>query len=255
MLVDLGELERADGALAPKQTRLGKRFGVDDWLRWIKERPVSGGPISRAEWDEALEQLNALISEPPSGRLLDRDAAALAARSDPPGARRRGRRTGGCRTGARARRAAKDPPGPVALRSRSAPAPSPATDRVARDRLASELLSGWEAHDLAWAATRVAERPRRGARRARVGAPNFPALVDGSGVKTPWRRAAPRTYVSGDFQAAAAGIRIGALPGRGRCATAGGRDPRRGRPSRRGRRGAGALPRLLALRECHRLRA
>ena len=105
VLADLGELERA--RRARRALRLGKRFGVDDWLRWIRGDQV-WGLYFQGEWDEALEQLDAFIPEAAEQRLLDRDTAPLGAWSHSPGARRRrGHRR--MPTGLERAEAAKDP--------------------------------------------------------------------------------------------------------------------------------------------------
>jgi hypothetical protein len=83
---------------------------------------------------------------------------------------------------------------------------------VRANRLASELLSGWEAHglrsfgDVAWLSDFAVALVALGR------TSNLAALIEESRVKTPWRKAAA-AYVSGDFPAAAAEYSaIGALP-------------------------------------------
>jgi class 3 adenylate cyclase len=209
VLSDLGELDRA-WAMRVEAGRLGERFGLRDWLLWIKS-DQSWGLYFQARWDEALETLDALISEAaeaglwiePPLRLL-RGRIRLA-RDDV-----RGAQEDASRALERAE-AAKDPQvmwPALAFGARA----FVANDRGRAETLASELLSAWEEHglgiggDFAWLSDLAVVLVALG------GESELGALVERSRVKTPWRTAAA-AYVSGDFQAAAAEYSaIGALP-------------------------------------------
>ena len=60
-LADLGELERA-WAMQAEALRLGERFGVGDWLRWIKAERC-WQLYFQGRWDEALGLLDDFIAE------------------------------------------------------------------------------------------------------------------------------------------------------------------------------------------------
>jgi hypothetical protein len=86
------------------------------------------------------------------------------------------------------------------------------TDRGRAERLASELLSGWERHglgiggDTGWLPDLAVALVALG------GTSELPALVERSTIKTPWRSAAA-AYVSGEFGIAADTYSaMGALP-------------------------------------------
>jgi class 3 adenylate cyclase/tetratricopeptide (TPR) repeat protein len=209
VFADLGGLERAEVARA-EALRLGKRFGVDDWLRWIRSDQLWGLYFQGA-WDEALEELNALLPEVADrGFWIETPLRWLRgrirlARDDVRDAQEDAER------GLDRAAAAKDPQAlwpALAFGARA----FAGTDRDRARRLATELLSDWEEHDLgiggemAWLSDIAAALVALGQDTELV------ALVDRSRVKTPWRKAAA-AYVSGDFQAAAAEYSsIGALP-------------------------------------------
>ena len=209
VFADLGELLRAEAARA-EALRLGKRFGVEDWVRWIRSDQV-WGLYFQGEWDEALEQLNAILPEAADrGFWIETPLRWLRgrirlARDEVRGAQEDAER------GLDRAEAAKDPQvlwPALAFGARAVAG----TDRDHAGRLASELLSDWEDHDLgiggemAWLSDIAVALVALGQDTELV------ALVDGSRIKTPWRKAAA-AYVSGDFQAAAAEYSaIGALP-------------------------------------------
>ena len=209
VLVDLGEFEQST-AVRAEAHRLGERFGVDDWLRWIRgdqcwELYFDG------RWDEMLERLDPLMSESAAGgfwietplRWL-RGRIRLA-RNDVEGAQEDSDRA------LERAEAAKDPQvlwPSLAFGVRA----FAATDRVRADGLASELLSGWEAHglrlfgEMAWLSDFAVALVTLGR------TSGFAAMIEESRVKTPWRKAAA-AYVSGDFPTAAAEYSaMGALP-------------------------------------------
>jgi class 3 adenylate cyclase/tetratricopeptide (TPR) repeat protein len=209
VFADVGELGRAQAARA-EAFRLGKRFGVEDWLRWVRsdqlwERYFQG------EWDELLEALSALLLEAADrGFWIETPMRWLRgrirlARDDVRGAQEDAER------GLERAEAAKDPqvlwPG-LAFGARA----FAGTDRERAWALASELLFDWEEHDLgiggemAWLSDLAVALVAHG------GDSEFVALVGRARIKTPWRGAAA-AYVSGDFQTAAAEYgAIGALP-------------------------------------------
>ena len=209
VLVDLGELEQST-AVRAEAHRLGERFGVDDWLSWIRGDQC-WELYFEGRWDEMLERLEPLMSESAAGgfwietplRWL-RGRIRLA-RDDVEGAQEDSDRA------LERAEAAKDPQvlwPSLAFGVRA----FAATDRARADGLASELLSGWEAHglrmfgDVAWLSDFAVALVALGR------ASGFAALIEESRVKTPWRKAAA-AYVSGDFQTAAAVYsEIGALP-------------------------------------------
>jgi tetratricopeptide (TPR) repeat protein len=209
VLADLGQLERAK-AVRAEAHRLGERFGVDDWLSWIRSDQV-WGLYFQGEWSESFESVNALLSEAAEkGFWIETPLRWLRgrfrlARDDVPGAQEDAAR------GLARAEEAKDPqvlwPG-LAFAARA----FAGTDRNRAEKLVSELLSSWKENDcgiggeMAWvsdlAVVLVALELDT----------EFLALVEGSRVKTPWRKAAA-AYVSGDFQAAVDEYSaIGALP-------------------------------------------
>ena len=179
-------------------------------MRWIRSDQV-WGLYFQGEWDEALEQLNAILPEAAdSGFWIETPLRWLRgrirlARDEVRGAQEDAER------GLDRAEAAKDPQvlwPALAFGARAVAG----TDRDHAGRLASELLSDWEEHDLgiggemAWLSDLAVALVALGRDTELV------ALVDGSRIKTPWRKAAA-AYVSGDFQAAAAEYSaIGALP-------------------------------------------
>jgi class 3 adenylate cyclase/tetratricopeptide (TPR) repeat protein len=209
VLLDLGELERA-WLMSAEALRLGERFGVDDWLRWIRGDQC-WDLYYQGRWDEMVEQLDVYISEAaeagfwiePPLRLL-RGHIRLA-RDD-----LRGAQEDADRALERAE-AAKDPQ--VVWPSLAFVARAVATtDRGRAERLASELLSGWERHGLGIGGDSGWLPDLAVALVALGGTSELRALVERSRVKTPWRSAAA-AYVSGDFGLAAdAYSAMGALP-------------------------------------------
>jgi class 3 adenylate cyclase/tetratricopeptide (TPR) repeat protein len=209
VLDDLGELERSSASRS-EALRLAERFGVGDWIRWIRG-DLCWELYFRGRWDEALQQLDALIAETAPGGFWVETPARWArgrirlARDDVEGAQEDADRA------LERAEAAKDPQ--VVFPSLAFGARAfLATDRNRADRLASETLAGWQAHgfrmfaDALWlidAAVVLAALGR---------GPELARLVETATVKTPWRRAAA-VYAAGDFQAAADEYSaIGALP-------------------------------------------
>ena len=111
-LADLGELERA-WATQAEALRLGERFGVADWLLWIKAERC-WQLYFQGRWDEALGLLDDFIAEfAESGFWMETPLHTLRgrirlARGDA------ARGTGGRRTRRRAGGGGKGPPDPVA---------------------------------------------------------------------------------------------------------------------------------------------
>jgi len=206
---DLGELERG-WLTSTEALSLGERFGVGDWLRWIRGDRC-WGLYYQGRWDEIVEPLDVHISEAAeSGFWIEPPLRALRgqirlARGDLQGAQEDADRA------LERAEAAKDPQvvwPSLAFVARAVVA----TDRGRAERLASELLSEWESHglgiggDSGWLPDVAVALVTLG------GTSELPALVERSRVKTPWRRAAA-AYVSGDFGIAAdAYSAIGALP-------------------------------------------
>jgi class 3 adenylate cyclase/tetratricopeptide (TPR) repeat protein len=209
VLSDLGELERAEAARA-EALRLANRFGIDDWVIWIKSDQL-WRTYFQGDWEEALESLNALLSETTErgfwveGPLRFLRGRIRLARGDIRGAQEDADR------GLERAEEAKDPqilwPG-LAFAARAVAG----TDRDRARRLASELLASWQENklgiggDVAWLSDLAVAIVESGQDT------ELAALVATSRVTTPWRTAAA-AYVSGDFQAAAAEYSaIGALP-------------------------------------------
>jgi tetratricopeptide (TPR) repeat protein len=208
-LADLGELERA-WVMQDEALRLGERFGVADWLSWIKAERCwqlyFGG-----RWDESLGLLDDFIAEfaetgfwmetplhTPRGRIR-------LARGDVRGAQEDAER------GVQRAEEAKDPQvlwPALAFAARAFAATEP--DRAAG--FASDFLAAWQKHgfslgsDSEWPSDLAVALVPLGKQA------EFLALVDQSHVTTPWRTAAA-WYVSGDYSAAAdVYAEIGALP-------------------------------------------
>jgi tetratricopeptide (TPR) repeat protein len=209
VLLDLGELERA-WLMSAEALRLGERFGVDDWLRWIRGDQC-WDLYYQGRWDEMVEELDVYISEAAeAGFWIEPPLRVLRghirlARDD-----LRGAQEDADRALERAE-AAKDPQ--VMWPSLAFVARAVATtDRGRAERLASELLSGWERHGLGIGGDSGWLPDLAVALVALGGTSELPALVERSRVKTPWRRASA-AYVSGDFGLAAdAYSAMGALP-------------------------------------------
>jgi class 3 adenylate cyclase/tetratricopeptide (TPR) repeat protein len=209
VLYDLGELERA-WLMSAEALRLGERFGVADWLRWIRGDRCWDFYF-QGRWEEMVEQLDVYVSEAAeAGFWIEPPLRVLRghirlARGD-----LRGAQEDADRSLERAE-AAKDPQvvwPSLAFVARTIAA----TDRGRAERLSSELLSGWERHglgiggDTGWLTDLAVALVALG------GTSDLVALVGRSRVKTPWRKAAA-AYVSGDFRAAADEYSaMGALP-------------------------------------------
>ena len=208
-LSDLGELERA-WAMQAEALRLGERFGVADWLSWIKAERC-WQLYFQGRWDESLGLLDDFIAEfaatgfwmetplhTPRGRIR-------LARGDLRGAQEDADR------GVQRAEDAKDPQilwPALAFAARA----FAATDRDRAAGFASEFLAAWQEHgfslgsDSEWPSDLAVGLVPLGKQA------EFLALVDESHVKTPWRTAAA-SYVSGDYSAAAdVYAKIGALP-------------------------------------------
>jgi class 3 adenylate cyclase/tetratricopeptide (TPR) repeat protein len=209
VLSDLGELERAR-AMRVEAGRLGERFGLHSWMMWIRGDQC-WELYFEGRWDEALETLDALISEAAEGGFwIETPLRVLRGRIRLARDDVRGAQDDASRALERAE-AAKDPQvmwPALAFGARA----FVANDRSRAETLASELLSAWEEHglgiggDFAWLSDLAVALAALG------GESELGMLVERSMVKTPWRTAAA-AYVSGDFQAAAAEYSaIGALP-------------------------------------------
>jgi tetratricopeptide (TPR) repeat protein len=208
-LLELGELERA-WAMQAEALRLGERFGVSDWLLWIKAERC-WQLYYQGRWDEALGLLDDFIAEfaetgfwmetplhTPRGRIR-------LARGDVRGAQEDAER------GVLRAQEAKDPQvlwPALGFATRAFAATEP--DRAAE--FVSELLTAWQEHgfslgsDGEWPSDLAVGLVPLGKQA------EFLALVDRSHVTTPWRVAAS-SYVSEDYSAAArVYAEIGALP-------------------------------------------
>jgi class 3 adenylate cyclase/tetratricopeptide (TPR) repeat protein len=198
-LSDLGELDRA-WAMSDEALRLGERFGVNDWLRWIRGDQC-GLLYFEGQWDEALEKLDAFISEAAEARFwIEPPLRGLRGRIRLGRDDVRGAQEDAARALERAEEA-KDPQimwPSLAICARA----FAETDRSRAKRLASELLSDWEVHGLGIAGEAVWLSDITVALVALGRPTELGALIEKSSVKSPWRKAAA-AYVSGDFQAAA----------------------------------------------------
>jgi class 3 adenylate cyclase/tetratricopeptide (TPR) repeat protein len=209
VLYDLGELERG-WLTSTEALRLGERFGVADWLRWLRGDRC-WGLYYQGRWDEMVEQLDAYISEAAeAGFWIEPPLRALRGQIRLARGDLRGAQEDADRALERAE-AAKDPQvvwPSLAFVARAVAA----TDRGRAERLASELLSEWESHDLGIGGDSGWLPDLAVALVALGGTWELPALVERSRVKTPWRRAAA-AYVSGAFGIAADTYSaMGALP-------------------------------------------
>jgi class 3 adenylate cyclase/tetratricopeptide (TPR) repeat protein len=209
VISDLGELERA-WVMRGEALRLGERFGVRDWLAWIRG-DLCWNLYFQGHWDETLEKLDASIAEAVADDFwIETPLRWLRGRIRLARDDVRGAQEDADRALERAE-AAKDPQVMWPARAFGARAFA-ATDRGRAERLASELLTEWEEQGLAiggesaWLSDLAVALTALGTDFELV------ALVERSPVRTPWRKAAA-AYVSGDFQAAAAEYApIGALP-------------------------------------------
>jgi class 3 adenylate cyclase/tetratricopeptide (TPR) repeat protein len=209
VLSDLGMLERS-GAPRAEALRLGERFGVVDWLRWIRG-DLCLNLYFQGHWEEMLPKLDALIAEAAAGKFwIETPLRLLRGRTRLARDDVRGAQEDADRALERAE-VAKDPQVLWPTHAFAARAFA-GTDSGRAERLAAEVLSEWEEHDLgiggesAWLSDIAVALVALGTDAG------LPALIDTSRVKTPWRKAAA-AYVSGDFQAAAAEYAaMGALP-------------------------------------------
>jgi tetratricopeptide (TPR) repeat protein len=209
VLSDLGQLERA-ATIRAEALRLGKRFGVVDWLRWIRG-DLCLSLYFQGHWEEMLPKLEALIAEAVAGEFwIETPLRVLRGRTRLARDDVRGAQEDAERALERAE-AAKDPQVLWPTHAFAARAFA-ATDSGRAERLAEWLLSEWEENDLgiggesAWLSDIAVAL---GALGTDAG---LAALVDSARVKTPWRKAAA-AYVSRDFQTAAAEYAaIDALP-------------------------------------------
>jgi class 3 adenylate cyclase/tetratricopeptide (TPR) repeat protein len=209
VISDLGELERAR-VMRAEALGLGERFGVRDWLAWIRGDQC-WNLYFQGEWDDALERVDAFIAEAAEeGFWIETPLLWLRGRIRLARDDMRGAQEDADRALERAEEA-KDPQvmwPALAFGARAFAAP----DRGRAERLASELLTEWEEQGLgingesAWLSDIAVALVALGTDG------ELAALADRSQVKTPWRKAAA-AYVSGDFQSAAAEYSaIGALP-------------------------------------------
>jgi class 3 adenylate cyclase/tetratricopeptide (TPR) repeat protein len=208
-LADLGELERAT-AMRAEAFRLGERFGLPDWLMWIKGDQY-WDLYFQGRWDEMVETLDAFISEAAEpGFWIETAVRFLRVRIRLARDDVRGAQEDASRALERAE-AAKDPQvmrPALALAARA----SMASDRVRAEGLASELLSEWQEHGLGIAGDFIWLSDLAVVLAALGGMSELERLVEASSIKTPWREAAA-AYISGDFERAANHYgAIGALP-------------------------------------------
>jgi class 3 adenylate cyclase/tetratricopeptide (TPR) repeat protein len=198
-LTDLGELDRAR-IILDEGLRLGERFGVTDWVKWISAEKC--WPLYyEGSWDEAARILDESIArfaeeeywmETPMRWLRGRVRIA------------RGDLRGAQEDAERAVERAKSAKDPQVLRPALAFAARAfqMTDPTRAARLASELLTEWQAHpgalgsDSEWPADLAVALVSLGKRT------EFQALLQTAKLKTPWRDAAA-LYVAGDFRGAA----------------------------------------------------
>jgi class 3 adenylate cyclase/tetratricopeptide (TPR) repeat protein len=209
VVCDLGELDRA-WVMRGEALRLGERFGVADWLAWIRG-DLLWNLYFQGRWDETVDKLEAFIADAAAADFWIETPLRWVrgrirlAREDVRGAQEDAERA------LERALAAKDPQVVWPARAFGARAFA-ATDRDTAERLVSELLSEWEEQgftiggESAWLSDLAVALVQLG-----TGA-ELAALIDKSPVKTPWRKAAA-AYVSGGFQAAAAEYSaIGARP-------------------------------------------
>ena len=145
VLYDLGELERG-WLTSAEALRLGERFGVADWLRWIRGDRC-WGLYYQGRWDEMVEQLDGYVAEAAeSGFWIEPPLRVLRGQIRLARGDLRGAQEDADRALERAE-AAKDPQvvwPSLAFVARAVVG----TDRGRAERLASELLSEWESHGL-----------------------------------------------------------------------------------------------------------
>jgi len=209
-LADLGRLERSYADFQ-EAIRLAERFGVGDWLRWVRGEEC-WGLYWMGRWDESFQKAEELISESEqTGFWIETPLRWLRgrirlARGDTEGAREDAERV------LERAVAAKDPQilwPALALSARL----FAAIDRERSEAYASDLMTSWEEHEFAmgsdngWLADLAVALGPVGAQ-----AEKLSELIGKAPLETPWRRAAA-AYVSGDFSTAAdVYAAIGALP-------------------------------------------
>jgi class 3 adenylate cyclase/tetratricopeptide (TPR) repeat protein len=208
-LLFLGRLERA-WTMTAEARRLVERFGVGDWLQWIRGEQC-WQLYFQGRWDEALESLDAFIAEAAKTEFwMETPLRGLRGRIRLARGDLGGAQDDAARALERAE-AAKDPQvlwPALALAARA----FLATDRDRAETLALELLSGWEEFGLGIAGENdwLSDLPTVLVALGKTA--ELRALVERSPITTPWREAAV-AYVSGEFLAAAAGYStIDALP-------------------------------------------
>ena len=209
-LADLGQLERSF-AMIDEALRLAERFGLEDWLRWIRAEKVWQS-YYRGDWDEAIRRLDELIVDFMERQFWMENACRWLrgrirlGRGDARGALEDAER------GLEMARLAKDPQllwPALAFGARA----FVATDAARADALVSELLSAWvtrrlgiSGSDCEWLldiAVVLAPLGREA---------EFVELAQRSQVVNPWRDAAA-LYAARDFQKAAETYaEIGTLP-------------------------------------------
>ena len=208
-LADLGALERAKATRA-EAARLGERFGLANWLMWIKGDQY-WDLYFQGRWDEVVETLDVFISEVAGpGFWIETPARFLRGRVRLARDDVRGAQEDASRALERAE-AAKDP---QVMRPALAFAARAfmASDRDRAEGLSSELLSEWQAHGLGIAGDFTWLSDLAVVLAALEGRSELERLVEASSIKTPWREAAA-AYVSGEFERAAKLYgAIGALP-------------------------------------------
>jgi class 3 adenylate cyclase/tetratricopeptide (TPR) repeat protein len=209
VLTDLGQLARA-GKMKAEALRMAERFGLIDWLRWIRSERM-WDRYFEGQWDGAMELLDEYISEfariefwmeTPLRWLRGRIRLA---RGDVPGAEEDTNRA------LQRADAARDPQivwPALGFGARL----FAATDPGRADKLASELLAQLEERGMGlgsdndWPSDFAVALASLGRQHELL------PLIEESQVKTPWREAAA-AYLSGDFrQAADEYATIGALP-------------------------------------------
>jgi class 3 adenylate cyclase/tetratricopeptide (TPR) repeat protein len=199
-LSSLGELERA-WTMTAEARRLAERFGVSDWLHWIRGDQC-WLLYFLGRWDEAFESLDAFIAEAAEGEFwMETPLRMLRARIR----LARGDVRGAQDDAARALERAEDAKDPQVLWPALALAARAflATDRDRAETLAFELLLGWEEFGLGIAGESdwLSDLPEVLVALGKTS--ELVALIEKSLITTPWREAAA-AYVSGDFLTAAA---------------------------------------------------
>ncbi|MEP7225451.1 MAG: hypothetical protein ABI783_10890, partial [Actinomycetota bacterium] len=210
ILMDLGELERAY-AMNAEGLRLGERFGLADWLLWLRSERIWKLYFEGA-WDDALSQLDELIAEFIENQFwMETPCRWLRGRIRLARGDGRGAQEDAERALERAE-VAKDPQVLWPALGFGARA-FVATDSARGEGFASRLLSDWQEHGLGisgsdseWMVDLSVVLVALGKQAALV------ELMSRATAATPWRKAAA-LYVSGHFgKAADVYAEIGALP-------------------------------------------